>query len=49
MTSITGTIAALTGEETIWVLADTADYQDRLPDVLVATPREFESRILRAA
>ena len=32
MTSITGTIAALTGEEAIRVLADTADYQNRLPD-----------------
>ena len=32
MTSVTGTIAALTGEEAIRVLADTADYQNRLPD-----------------
>ena len=32
MTSITGAIAALTGEEAIRVLADTADYQNRLPD-----------------
>jgi hypothetical protein len=32
MTGITDTIAALTGEEAIRVLADTADYQDRLPD-----------------
>jgi hypothetical protein len=32
MTSITGTIAALSGEEAIRVLADTADYQHRLPD-----------------
>lgn len=32
MTSITGAIAALTGEEAIRVLADTADYQHRLPD-----------------
>ena len=32
MTSITDTIAALTGEEAIRVLADTADYQNRLPD-----------------
>ena len=32
MTSITGAIAALTGEEAIRVLADTADYQTRLPD-----------------
>ena len=32
MTSITGAIAALTGDEAIRVLADTADYQDRLPD-----------------
>lgn len=31
MTSITGTISALTGEEAIRVLADTADYQNRLP------------------
>ena len=32
MTSIASTIAALTGEEAIRVLADTADYQHRLPD-----------------
>jgi hypothetical protein len=32
VTSITSTIAALTGEEAIRVLADTADYQHRLPD-----------------
>jgi len=32
VTSITGTIAALTGEEAIRVLAGTADYQNRLPD-----------------
>jgi hypothetical protein len=32
MTSITGTIAALTDDEAIRVLADTADYQNRLPD-----------------
>jgi hypothetical protein len=32
MTSITGAIASLTGEEAIRVLADTADYEDRLPD-----------------
>ena len=32
MNSITAAIAALTGEEAIRVLADTADYQDRLPD-----------------
>ncbi len=32
MTSIIGTIAALTGEEAIRVLADTADYQNPLPD-----------------
>ena len=32
MTSITGTIAALTGDQAIRVLADTADYQERLPD-----------------
>jgi hypothetical protein len=32
MTSITDTIEALTGEEAIRVLADTADYQHRLPD-----------------
>jgi hypothetical protein len=32
MTSITGAIAALTGEEAIRVLAETADYQNRLPD-----------------
>jgi len=32
MTSNTGAIAALTGEEAIRVLADTADYQHRLPD-----------------
>jgi hypothetical protein len=32
MTSITGAIAALTGTEAIRVLADTADYQNRLPD-----------------
>lgn len=32
MTDITDTIAALTGEEAIRVLADTADYQNRLPD-----------------
>jgi len=31
VTSITGAIAALTGEETIRVLADTADYQNRSP------------------
>jgi hypothetical protein len=32
MTSITGTITTLTGEEAIRVLADTADSQHRLPD-----------------
>lgn len=32
MTSITGTIAALTDEEAIRVLADTADYDKPLPD-----------------
>ena len=32
MTSITATIAALTGEEAIRVLADAADYQTRPPD-----------------
>jgi hypothetical protein len=32
MTSITSTITALTDEEAIRVLADTADYQNRLPD-----------------
>lgn len=32
MISITCTIAELTDEEAIRVLADTADYQDRLPD-----------------
>ena len=32
MTSITGTIEALTGDEAIRVLADTADYQNRPPD-----------------
>jgi hypothetical protein len=32
VTDINGTIAALTGEEAIRVLADTADYQNRLPD-----------------
>ena len=32
MTSITSTIEALTGEDAIRVLADTADYQNRLPD-----------------
>ena len=32
MTSITDTIAALTGDEAIRVLADTADHEDRLPD-----------------
>jgi hypothetical protein len=32
MTGITGTIAALSGGEAIRVLADIADYQDRLPD-----------------
>jgi hypothetical protein len=32
VTSITSAIAALTSEEAIRVLADTADYQKRLPD-----------------
>jgi hypothetical protein len=32
MTSITGIITALTGEVAIRVLANTADYQNRLPD-----------------
>lgn len=32
MTSITGAIAALTDDEAIRVLADTVDYQNRLPD-----------------
>ena len=32
MTSITGAIAALTDEEAVRVLADTADYQHQLPD-----------------
>jgi hypothetical protein len=32
MIGITNTIAALTGEEAIRMLADTADYQQRLPD-----------------
>ena len=32
MTSITDTIATLTGDEAIRVLADTADSQNRLPD-----------------
>jgi hypothetical protein len=32
MTSITETIAALTGDQAIRILADTADYQNRLPD-----------------
>jgi hypothetical protein len=41
MTSTTTTIAALTAEEAIRVLADIADYQDRLPDP--AQLRELET------
>ena len=40
MTSITSTITALTGEEAIRVLADTADYQNALPDPAGLRARE---------
>jgi len=47
VTSITGAIAALTGEEAVRVLADTADYQDRLPDP--ARLRALETGLREAA
>ena len=42
--SITGIIAALTGEEAIRVLADTADYQNRLPDPAQLRPSNRPTR-----
>jgi len=46
MTSTIGTIAALTSEEAVRVLADTADYQNRLPDP--AQLRALETGLHRA-
>jgi hypothetical protein len=47
MTGITGSIAALSDQEAIRVLADTADYQNRLPDP--AQLRALETGLREAA